>query len=64
MSPQNSLLEDVQEKFLVFQECVTAWMQELDADLHALANVKESLPEKPSKVIPFPKRRGKPHETA
>ena len=59
-------LEDVQEKFLLFQECVIAWVTELNADIHSLKThgSNKGVRQKSSRVIPFPGNGGKPHDIA
>jgi hypothetical protein len=61
---KNEQLNDFQEKFQLFQECVLAWLSELDEDLLRLkASVKSPLSpdhgamnrnEREVNVIPFP----------
>jgi hypothetical protein len=55
---KNEQLNDFQEKFQLFQECVDAWLSELNTDLLRLkASVKSentSVTRKKSVVIPFP----------
>ena len=66
---KNDRLNDFQEKFLLFQECVDAWLSELNTDLLMLKasekteNVGAKRHERESSVIPFPVR-SKPRQSA
>lgn len=55
MPANNNLpaLADFEDKFLLFQECVVAWMFELTGDLHAL-ETSEGKPLDLKNVVRFP----------
>jgi hypothetical protein len=52
---KNLTIQELSLKFLVFQECIFAWIHELDLDLKTLIAENEN-PNK-SKVIPFPQKK-------
>ena len=56
-------VEEFHEKFLMFQECVVAWTEELENDLQSLHEI--AVPVTPKNVIRFPHngKKRKPHLT-
>ena len=57
-------VKDVHEKFLLFQQCVNQWMEELESDFSTLEISEKltSVREHSSRVIPFPNNGQKPHK--